>query len=448
MSMARVIMRKLKRLITLSLICVILNFVLLYVLRHEQWFFEVQWVSQRKLSNLKQNHLGDDALFSAITKVEDVKTKWKSKFTTGAQIVKQIIFKYPNFNITEPEFVTERHKTMFHLKTSNNDVLGVQSSEKLLGQIYIIRNGSLALPCDCGYKSNVADILQVREVSISRRYRSVVPLIVPDGGTFQHFLDGVLPKIIQSLEYISLSQVRLILTPIRDQIIFEMLAKLNISKSRISFYSGSFSADYFVFTCITPPLHPVLWQKARNLLGASESLQIPENEAKIVIITREGCRNCDRNLLNIEALVSELQAMYSRERVSVFRGPYDLNTTLELFSKTKVVIGTHGGGMYNINFCPKGTAVIEIMPTYSNGKTIAAADTIIWTQSVLLGHQYWRLPTAPVNYLGDVVVNITLVKKLLENSDFKTWGGFVRQEGFHNVYKQEKRLHDVRDSLQ
>ena len=79
-------------------------------------------------------------------------------------------------------------------KLKHTHVLRVQSSEKLLGQIYIIRNGSLSLPCDCRYKSNISDILQCREVSLSRRYSSVVPLTFPDGGTFQHFLDGVLPK--------------------------------------------------------------------------------------------------------------------------------------------------------------------------------------------------------------------------------------------------------------
>ena len=388
----------------------VLNILLLFVV-----YFDVHSPSQRSRTNRGKNHLED----ATVSDVEIINAYRKDSLTTRYKIVDHKTFRYQNFNITEPQFISTRHRTMFHAKSANNDIVGVPASEKLTGQIYIIRNGSFGLPYDCGYRSNISDILQYRAVSVFRKYRSVMPLIVPDGGTFQHFLDGVLPKIIQALDYIKNPQVKLVLTPIRDHIIFEMLAKLNISKNRISFYTGSFSADYLVLTCITPPLHPVLWQTTRYLLGASEILMVPENETKIVIVTRDGCRNCDRNLLNINALVLELQAKYTYERVNIFRGPYDLNSTLELFSKTKVVIGTHGGGLYNVNFCPKGTVVIEIMPTYSDGKTVAAADTIIWTQSVLLGHKYWRLPTAPVNYLGDVVVNITLVKNILDKSDLK-----------------------------
>ena len=349
--------------------------------------------------------------------VKIIKAHPKELFATSSKIADQITFMYPTFNITLPHFISKRHRTMFNAISSNLDVVGVPTKDKLTGRVYIIRNASFGQPFDCGYRNDIMDILQFLEVSGSRKFRLVMPLVVPNGGTFQHFLDGVLPKLIQAFDYIKNPQLNVVLAPIRDNIIFEMLEKLNISRDRISFYSGSFNADYLVFTCITPPLHPVLWEAARYLLGASVRLKVPKHESKIVIVTRDGCHNCDRNLLNTDALVSELQTKYTKERVVIFRGPYDLNKTLELFSKTKVVIGSHGGGLYNINFCPKGTVVIEIMPTYSNGKTIAAAGTIIWTQSVILGHQYWRLPSPPVNYLGDVVVNITMVMEILETSD-------------------------------
>lgn len=411
-------MKRLRIAVCVCLVTVTVNFMLLYFSRHENLI--IPHVRRLRHEGVQQIHQGRFEM-SGLLREQVVDTRWNisdglhfiSK-QTGDRIEKWMRFTYPRFNITEPNFISARHRNLFHLKTSNYKVIGEPSTQKLLGELFVIRNGSFTLPYECGYKSNISEILEYRDMSFLRHYPSVLPLIVPDGGTFQHFIDGVLPKLIQALTFINQSQVKLMLTPIRDHIIFDMLAKLNFSRNSIAFYTGSFSADHMILTCITPPLHPVLWQKARFLLGASETLTVPEKEAKIVIVTRDGCKNCDRNLLNTNALVLELQRIYSKERVYVFRGPYSLNKTIELFSKTKVVIGTHGGGMYNINFCPVGTSIIEIMPTYSNGKTIAAADTIIWTQSVLLGHQYWRLPSAPINYLGDVMVNITLVKNIIE----------------------------------
>ena len=335
---------------------------------------------------------------------------------SASRIVKQDSLTYVEFNITLPNFITEFGKHLFFLDERNNEKSGLQTKEKLNGEIYTIRRGTFSMPYDCGYKSNVSFVLNPRIVPSTRWYRSLVPMMVPDGGTFQHFLDGTLPKIIQALDYIQQPQVMLLMPPIRDQIIFEILQKLNISRNKIVTYSGSAGADYLVFTCITPPLHPYLWQRARSLIGVSNGHVAIPNRNKIAIVTREGCHNCGRLLLNKGALIETLRNKYSKENVQVYTGPFDLEKTIQFFSKVKVVIGTHGGGLYNINFCPSNTTVIEIMPTYDDGKTLAAAHQIIWTQSVLLEHKYWRLPTVPENDKGNVNINVTQVLDILEQT--------------------------------
>lgn len=279
-----------------------------------------------------------------------------------------------------------------------------------------MKNGTYNTDYDCGYKSNASSVLEKRAVKTVDWYYALVPLIVPDGWSFQHFLDGTLPKIVQSLDYILQPRAKLLLPLPRDSIVTEFLDMLNISDKVVytKMKNVTVGADHLIFSCITPPLHPYLWQRARVLLGGSEILQQPREKANIVIITRHGCFNCGRRLLNRAALGKALKSKYAYNNVVIFRGPYKLNYTLHLFRATSFVIGVHGGGMYNINFCPKGTTVIEIMPTFSNGSVLAAADKIIWFQSIMLDHHYWRLPTEPENENGDVIVNITLVESIID----------------------------------
>ena len=333
------------------------------------------------------------------------------------QIMTEETIIYPQFNMTEPNFITQHARGLFFKDNSSIKMMGVHSTEKLTGKIYEVRNGTFQLPYDCGYRSNVSFVLKNRDVQRQNWYHTLVPLIVSDGWAFQHFLDGTLPKIVQALKYIRQPQVKVLLQPPRDKIILEFLEKLNISGDKIVMYNNkAVGADNLLFTCNTPPLHPRLWQRARVLLGAPDSLHLPKDKANIVIITRAGCFNCGRRLLNLDALELALKDKFKTNKVLVFKGPYNLTDTIELFGKTSVVIGVHGGGMYNVNFCPRGTTVIEIMPTYPDGKIIRVSDKIIWMQSVILGHEYWRLPEVQNNSRADVKVDITLVEKIISRS--------------------------------
>ena len=323
---------------------------------------------------------------------------------------------YPTFNITEPKFINSDWKLLFYKQKDNREKIGIPTKDQLLGEIITIRRGTFSMPHDCGYQSKVSHVLKARAVLQGRWFRSLVPMIVPDGGTFQHFLDGTLPKIIQALEYIQRPQVKLLMPRIRDSIIYEILEKLNISREKIVSYSGSVGADYLVYTCVTPPLHPLLWQKARSLIGVPEKRLTPKTKAKIVIITRKGCFNCGRLLLNKKELKSSLERKYPESSVVEFQGPLNLSASISLFGSTGVIIGVHGGGLYNINFCPSNTTVIEIMPTLPDGTVRYGPHQIFWTQSILLGHDYWRIPTKPVNGNEDVKVNITQVENIIDRT--------------------------------
>ena len=332
-------------------------------------------------------------------------------------MIKRETLIYQPFNVTEPKFINSENKLLFYKYQPNRERIGVPTKDQLLGEIVTIRKGTFTMPHDCGYRSNVSHVLKARDILPGRWFRSLVPMIVPDGGTFQHFLDGTLPKIIQALDYIQRPQVRLLMPKIRDSIIYEIMEKLNISRGKIVTYSESVGADYLVYTCVTPPIHPLLWQKARSLLCIPDKLASPRTHANIVIITRKGCFNCGRVLLNKGHLKKRLENKYTQSNVIEFQGPLNLTESISLFGSASVIIGVHGGGLYNINFCPSNTTVIEIIPTRPDGTVIAAAHQIFWTQSILLDHDYWRIPTTPDNEKGDVKVNITLVENIID----ETW---------------------------
>ena len=425
-------MRYTRRIIYLTLVFVMINLLLMLFTTQPRSIIigKVELTSKKWTSNqinITQNKAHRyieyvrperqvNTVIERFTESSTVNSSSLNNTSFNIRMIKKETLTYPEFNVTEPRFINEDGKLLFYKYQPNKERIGVPTKENLLGQIVTIRKGTFSMPHDCGYRSNVSHVLKYRDILPGRRFRSLVPMLVPDGGTFQHFLDGTLPKIIQALGYIQQPQVKLLMPSIRDTIIYEILEKLNISREKIVTYSGSVGADYLVYTCVTPPLHPLLWQKARSLLGVPDKLAIPKTSANVVVITRKGCFNCGRRLLNREELLSRLKKKYSQSNVLEFQGPLNLTDSISLFGSASIVIGVHGGGLYNINFCPSNTTVIEVMPTRPDGTVIAAAHQIFWTQSILLDHHYWRLPTEPVNENGDVNVNITLVEGIIDKT--------------------------------
>ena len=62
-----------------------------------------------------------------------------------------------------------------------------------------------------------------------RHFEKLLPLIIPDGWSFQHFTDGTLPKLVLALPWIRKNNVPILLERPRDSIIMEMLARLDVT---------------------------------------------------------------------------------------------------------------------------------------------------------------------------------------------------------------------------
>ena len=146
----------------------------------------------------------------------------------------------------------------------------------------------------------------------------------------------------------------------RDQIVYEMLMKLNVTCDKIIFTTYVVS-EVQINTCIAPPIHPTLWQKLRKQLGAPEHLSVRMRDARVVLLTRAGSYNAGRYMINYDVVVSYLHTRYG-DTFHIFEGPYSLAKSIELFSNTRLMIGVHGGALYNMNFAPIDTHILEILP--------------------------------------------------------------------------------------
>ena len=181
-----------------------------------------------------------------------------------------------------------------------------------------------------------------------------------------------------------------------DDISESLLRALNISEDRIVWYIDDLvhRADYLIFYCVTSPLHHALWLRMRRLLGVADKLQVPENQAVVILLTRVRSRHGGRRLINKQEVITFLRRRYGGKLV-IFEGGLTLSQSVETFGKARVIVGVHGGAFYNLNFAPPTTTIIEFGPLLPGGSKLA--QTIFWVMADLLGQPYWRVPYLSVN---------------------------------------------------
>ncbi len=336
------------------------------------------------------------------------------------------IIKYEPFSTTRPLFADPRDERLFWENPENRIQVEVPSPEQLIGRIKILNDHLIHSSQNCGWQTNETFLsyrLPYPSMKIRRRVEFVCPLLVPQSNSFQHFVDGVLPKLMQVFHIVNNTQVQLMIYRSWDRSIEQMLAKLGVGSNRITYYdSGYYHGQYVLDTCNTPPLHPSLWDLARKHLGMEPHRQVRNRDGYVVYISRTWSRNYGRNTKNEEEVVDFLQRRYSYT-FQFFQKPMDLKETMDLFRNTRILIGVHGGALYNVIFCPQDTEIVEIMPTNVSGSVVpdSLAHTIIWKMSSMLRQTYWRLSETPLNKLGDVNIDISKLTKVLNVID-KTHG--------------------------
>ena len=323
---------------------------------------------------------------------------------------------YDSFNFTEPLFVSDEDRKRFLGWPVNLKFLGPQPKEKLRGIIQAIPNGAVDRYIDCGWPSNLKEFEWTgNKIALDR----AAPLLVPDSASFQHFLDGVLPKLVQSYNVIKSAKSKLLIFEPRDAIVLEMLEKLNIKMDDLIYYNDTTSAKLQINSCVTPPLHPLLWNQIRSALGAPRSLKVPIHQSNVVLLTRAQSYNAGRNMLNFEEVKNFLINRYS-SRLIIFEGNYGLKRSVQIFGRSSILIGVHGGALYNLNFAPSDAHIVEFLPMTDFATPKGhIAHAIVWHMAQLLGQTYWRIFQTTDTPDGDIFVSMEKLRTVLDRIDLR-----------------------------
>ena len=337
-----------------------------------------------------------------------------------------IILTYPKFNFKEPLFLSDQDKELFHQNPDNKQTLASSYDPELLhGTIRVIFGSIAHNGLACGWSSDLMDFVDRSEVHDAKddgeRYYTadnIVPILTQDSHIFQHFLDGALPKIIQVLPFLRLPNVKLALQEPRDQIIKDIIVMLNLLE-RVIWVKGNaaVTSRFQINSCISPPIHPLLWTSMRELLDVNDHLPYSLSSCKVILLNHAQTHNGGRNIKNQQEVIKYLMSRYGKQ-FTLFIPQNTLSKTKEFFSKARIILGVHGGALYNINFAPKASHVIELMPTSeTGGVTKRLAHTIIWKMSSVRGQHYWRLALPPLDDIDNVYLPLSKLKEVLDKVD-------------------------------
>ncbi|OAO11834.1 actin-binding protein, cofilin/tropomyosin family, partial [Blastocystis sp. ATCC 50177/Nand II] len=280
-------------------------------------------------------------------------------------------------------------------------------SKYLSGDIDIIENGVAFRQYDCGWPADHTKSFPSNAGASGGHFQGTLAYLpVPQCMSFQHFIDGLLPKLVQMRHLIAhdKSIFYAVDTSFDDRLPRLILERLGvpsnhvISSQSLPWSNGRLSADRLILSCRVPPLHPKLWQEAQEMLRLPWLESSWKQERRIVLLfsRKEGTRNSGRLILNEDAIVSEISPVLEKKGYElVVFNPSNYKTLDALFdflANVDMVIGPHGGAFYNILFMRRGITVVECMPEDRYFlSTNSAVHLIIYLQSMLLGDVYYNV---------------------------------------------------------
>ena len=338
-----------------------------------------------------------------------------SSVDTARMRLSTVTIDYDDFRLDEPKFTTGGDRELFYKLQENVNAVGPLSRDKLRGVVAYVAGGLVSHKFPCSWRTSLKQFSARTWMPARRQVAYLCPLLVPGGGSFQHFVDGVLPKLMQARDVLLAANVSILLHPPGGRMVGQMLTRLGFSDNElIYYYGGYYKSDHQVNTCVTPPYHPALWGAARRALGVRDTLRDAATSL-IILLLRTRSWKAGRRIVNVKPLLRALRTRYGA-RLHVFYGENDLDKAKALFGRARALVGVHGGAFYHMLFAPRNTTVVEIMPTLDSGTVLPnyAAHSAFWKLSRSLGHEYWRLVEPPLTSEGNVSVNITRLVSVLD----------------------------------
>ena len=307
----------------------------------------------------------------------------------------------------------------------------MQEPKYLEGRVDIIENGVVSHNLDCGWPADhMKSENQFDSRLVGHFQGPLVPMVVPEGLSFQHFVDGVLPKLVILVDILrkepsyTMAMDMRIVKGMPKQLLERMglLSGTITSWDSLPWKNGQLYADKLIMGCKVPPLHPELWQKAQDLFDLPWKKEGWKQKRHIMLYLsrKQGTSNPGRDVVNENALLKELEQWASEKgfELVVFTAS-DYKTLDDLFmllADVDVVLGPHGGAFYNMLFMRRGITVIEFVPDSRMFlSTAQAVHLIIYLQASLLGNNYFNIRAADKGH-SNMYITPSLVLEILNSA--------------------------------
>ena len=180
----------------------------------------------------------------------------------------------------------------------------------------------------CGWNDN----LKISHEKKKNHRKAICPIVCPESWSWQHFLDGALPKLYHALPVIRLYNATVLIQKPRDSIVLWILNRIPGLIFEI-FEHGGYSADIIIDPCNTPFMNPRVWRGMQKLINP---VRAPSRILWdfVLFVRRSKTRNGGRKILNEEKVVQTLN--YNGRGVVV--DPSDCNTDVivNLMQQTKL----------------------------------------------------------------------------------------------------------------
>lgn len=317
-----------------------------------------------------------------------------------------------------------------HPNQCNSTTMLVMAERKYqVGSLDIIKNGFVSRTLDCGWPAN-------HTKSLERQPRwhgeivnaTVIYLTVPEGLSFQHFIDGVVPKLVQLRNVLREENPILIMDKtFYDSMPRKLLERIGMNSTQIyEIYDFEWDEDIMkarklILACQVPPLHPRLWQEAQELFRVSWLQPNWKQSRRIVLYLSRNAgngRNLGRRVLNEEEVLNRIKPIVEengRELVLFNSSEFtDLDSLFDFLANVDIVMGPHGGAFYNILFMRRNISVIEFVQDHPSFHSMRyAVHMIIYLQASLLGDNYYSVMGKAVNH--DMTIDIDDLSSIVQH---------------------------------
>ena len=259
----------------------------------------------------------------------------------------------------------------------------------------------------------------------------------PDSWSFQHFHDRVTHIILQG-KHLTHADTRYITgrEPVSDVVTALWDKLVPDADNRVvhtSAQSWPIHAKELIFSCRAPLIHPWFAQRLAEEAGVIK-WQKPLLKRKTVLYCSRArgkggrMQNGGRSFTNDNEVIAALETLLTirgqGETLEVFdtsRWNGDFDSMIKHFAgDIRAIIGPHGGALVNLNWAPRDTAVIEVMP--SDFFSLA-----LYEHASTLGQTYGFMQSPSVNPRNDMTVDIPELMGLVDSIIGKERNGGVLQ---------------------